>query len=87
MPPPPIDRSSKLWPGNNPRYKFLAKDGESLVPVHESLKDVMKRSSVYWDEVSGCPCGSPVRSQLTRQRRVHLSLFSAILIVSDINKF
>ncbi|CAN0471299.1 unnamed protein product, partial [Ascophyllum nodosum] len=51
VPPPPIDRSSKLWPGNNPRYKFLAKDGESLVPVHESLKDVMKRSSVYWDEV------------------------------------
>ncbi|CAN0270314.1 unnamed protein product, partial [Laminaria digitata] len=51
IPPPPIDRSSKLWPGNNPRYNFLMKDGESQVPVHESLKDVMKRSSAYWDEV------------------------------------
>ncbi|CAN0431387.1 unnamed protein product, partial [Hapterophycus canaliculatus] len=51
IPPPPIDKSSKLWPGNNPKYKFLMKDGESQVPLHESLKDVMARSSVYWDEV------------------------------------
>ncbi|CAM9299955.1 unnamed protein product [Ectocarpus sp. 13 AM-2016] len=51
IPPPPIDKSSKLWPGNNPRYKFLMKDGESQVPRHESLKDVMSRSSAYWDEV------------------------------------
>lgn len=51
MAPPPIDPSSKLWPGNNPRYKFLMEDGDSLVPLHESLKDVMKRSSFYWDEV------------------------------------
>lgn len=51
MPPPPIDKSSKLWPGNNPKYKFLSKDGESQVPVHESLKDVMARSSAYWEEV------------------------------------
>eukprot|EP00903_Cladosiphon_okamuranus_P015514 g14324.t1 len=66
VPPPPIDKSSKLWPGNNPKYKFLSKDGESMVPLHESLKDVMARSSVYWDEViapairSGkrvCVCG------------------------------
>ncbi|CAB1119401.1 unnamed protein product [Ectocarpus sp. CCAP 1310/34] len=66
IPPPPIDKSSKLWPGNNPRYKFLMKNGESQVPVHESLKDVMSRSSAYWDEViapairSGkrvCVCG------------------------------
>lgn len=51
VPPPPIDKSSKLWPGNNPKYKFLSKDGESLVPLHESLKDVMARSSLYWEEV------------------------------------
>lgn len=51
VPPPPIERSSKLWPGNNPRYNFLLKDGESQVPLHESLKDVMKRSSAYWEQV------------------------------------
>ncbi|CAM9873397.1 unnamed protein product [Discosporangium mesarthrocarpum] len=49
--PPPIDKSSKLWPGNNPKYKFLMRDGKSLVPLHESLKDVMGRSSKYWEEV------------------------------------
>ncbi|CAN0330564.1 unnamed protein product [Pylaiella littoralis] len=51
VPPPPIDKSSKLWPGNDPKYAFLTKDGESQVPLHESLKDVMGRSSVCWDEV------------------------------------
>lgn len=50
-PPPPIDKSSKLWPGNNPKYNFLMKDGVSQVPTHESLKDVMQRSSRYWNEV------------------------------------
>ena len=49
-PPPPMDRESKYWPYKDPRYQQLGMSEEDI-PRSESLKDVTKRTSKYWDEV------------------------------------
>ena len=49
-PPPPMDRKHKYWPGNEPRYAQLGIT-EDMIPLSESLKDVTKRTSIFWDEV------------------------------------
>jgi len=48
-PPPPMDPSHVYWPAKDPRYAALGIK-ESDIPVCESLKDVTKRTSVFWDE-------------------------------------
>jgi hypothetical protein len=40
---------SPYWPGNEERYQILGIADK--LPVTESLKDVTKRTSVFWDEV------------------------------------
>jgi len=47
-PPPPMDKSSEYWPGKDPRYAALGINVDDL-PLSESLKDVTKRTSVFWD--------------------------------------
>lgn len=49
-PPPPMSKSSQFWPGKDIRYKMLGVP-EHMIPTHESLKDVTKRTSKFWDEV------------------------------------
>ena len=44
--PPPLDRSSPMWPGNDPRYAHLS--GNDL-PVAECLKDTVDRFLPYWE--------------------------------------
>mmetsp|Transcript_3848 Transcript_3848/g.5722 ORF Transcript_3848/g.5722 Transcript_3848/m.5722 type:complete len:374 (+) Transcript_3848:169-1290(+) len=47
-PPPPMDPATHpFWPGHDPRYKHMIEQ----IPLHESLKCTVKRSSVYWDSV------------------------------------
>lgn len=50
VPPPPMSTSSVYWPGRDARYKHLGIPAESI-PLSESLKDVTKRTSQFWDEV------------------------------------
>lgn len=45
--PPPVDRSSEHWPGNDPRYDSIDRD---LLPTSECLKDTVDRFMPYWDE-------------------------------------
>ena len=40
----------KFWPGKDARYAALGIKDEDI-PVSESLKDVTKRTSQFWDEV------------------------------------
>ena len=49
-PPPPMTRDSQYWPGKDPRYKALGILDDDI-PYSESLKDVTKRTSVFWDDV------------------------------------
>lgn len=49
-PPPPMSRDSEFFPGKDPRYKALG-IYDDHIPLAESLKEVTKRSSVFWDEV------------------------------------
>ena len=49
-PPPPMSTTSEFWPGNDPRYLQLGIT-EAMIPRAESLKDVTKRSSVFWDQI------------------------------------
>jgi len=49
-PPPPMSRDSEFFPGKDPRYKTLG-IYDDRIPLAESLKEVTKRSSVFWDEV------------------------------------
>lgn len=49
-PPPPMTRDSEYWPYKDRRYKLLGIKEEEI-PLSESLKDVTKRTSVFWDEV------------------------------------
>jgi len=49
-PPPPMSREFKFWPGKDPRYQALGISDDDI-PVSESLKDVTKRTSAFWDEV------------------------------------
>lgn len=49
-PPPPMDRNHEFWPGNDERYKRLGIT-DDMIPASESLKDVTKRTSIFWDNV------------------------------------
>jgi 2,3-bisphosphoglycerate-dependent phosphoglycerate mutase len=42
--------NSEYWPANDPRYKTLGID-IAQIPRSESLKDVLKRTSQFWNEV------------------------------------
>jgi 2,3-bisphosphoglycerate-dependent phosphoglycerate mutase len=44
-----MTRDSEYWPGRDLRYRALGVDADSL-PLSESLKDVTKRTSLFWDE-------------------------------------
>jgi 2,3-bisphosphoglycerate-dependent phosphoglycerate mutase len=45
--PPPLDKTDKRYPGNDPRYRGLA---EKDLPFAESLKDTINRFLPYWHE-------------------------------------
>lgn len=45
VPPPAIETTDKMWPGNDPKYKMVDK---GLLPVHESLKDTVARVLPFW---------------------------------------
>ena len=49
-PPPHMKKGNPYWPFLEPRYKRIGID-ENLIPLSESLKDVTKRTSQFWDEV------------------------------------
>lgn len=49
-PPPPMSKDSEYWPGKDERYAKLGIT-DDMIPLSESLKDVTKRTSVFWDEV------------------------------------
>ena len=65
IPPPPMTKDFIFWPGNDPRYyklgKLLLKSSREWsirlgikgdeIPLSESLKDVTKRTSAFWNEV------------------------------------
>lgn len=44
-PPPPLEKSSEHYPGNDPRYKDL---DPSCLPLHESLKTTIDRVLPFW---------------------------------------
>jgi len=46
-PPPPMEDDHEYHPGLDPRYRMMIEQ----IPKTESLKDTLKRSKVYWDEV------------------------------------
>lgn len=48
-PPPPMMPSHTYWPAKDPRYAALGIKEEDI-PVSESLKDVTRRTSTFWDE-------------------------------------
>ena len=60
-PPPPMDRDHQFWPFKEPRYAKLGIKEEDI-PLSESLKDVTKRTSKYWDET--------IRPQLLAGKRL-----------------
>jgi 2,3-bisphosphoglycerate-dependent phosphoglycerate mutase len=43
--PPPLERTSPQYPGNDPRYKDLS---DNELPLSESLKDTLERLLPYW---------------------------------------
>lgn len=45
-PPPALEKTDERYPGNDPRYKFLAKDE---IPLAECLKDNIARTKPYFD--------------------------------------
>ena len=45
-PPPPIDTSSKYWPGNDNEYAHIP---EEEIPLSECLKDTVERTLPYWE--------------------------------------
>jgi len=45
-PPPPIDTSSKYWPGNDNKYAHIP---EEDIPLSECLKDTVDRCLPYWE--------------------------------------
>lgn len=49
-PPPPLEKGDKdpMYPGNDPRYKYVDK---ALIPLTESLKDTVERVMPYWFDV------------------------------------
>lgn len=46
IPPPPLDKSSEYYPGNDTRYASLS---EAELPVTECLKDTVARVVPYWE--------------------------------------
>ncbi len=46
VPPPPLDRADKSWPGLDPRYAKLRPEE---IPQSESLKDTIGRFLPYWE--------------------------------------
>lgn len=49
-PPPPMSRDNEYYPYKEPRYQQLGVT-EEQIPLSESLKDVTKRTSQFWDEI------------------------------------
>eukprot|EP00640_Fibrocapsa_japonica_P001552 CAMPEP_0113934724 /NCGR_PEP_ID=MMETSP1339-20121228/2004_1 /TAXON_ID=94617 /ORGANISM="Fibrocapsa japonica" /LENGTH=390 /DNA_ID=CAMNT_0000936639 /DNA_START=225 /DNA_END=1397 /DNA_ORIENTATION=+ /assembly_acc=CAM_ASM_000762 len=47
IPPPPMDTSNPLFPGNDPRYDHLPRE---WLPLSESLEDTSRRSLWFWEE-------------------------------------
>lgn len=48
VPPPPVDRNSMYYPGNDPKYQFV---DTKLIPMAECLKDTVARALPYWHDV------------------------------------
>lgn len=46
IPPPPIDKDSEYWPGNDNRYAHIA---EEDIPLSECLKDTVDRCLPFWE--------------------------------------
>lgn len=44
-----MSKNSEYWPYKDPRYRQLGID-EAVIPASESLKDVTKRTSLFWDD-------------------------------------
>eukprot|EP01038_Epipyxis_sp_PR26KG_P014683 gene14683-19725_t len=49
-PPPQMTPDNQYWPFKDRRYEALGIT-EEMIPAAESLKDVTKRTSVFWDEI------------------------------------
>jgi 2,3-bisphosphoglycerate-dependent phosphoglycerate mutase len=47
IPPPPLDKSSEYYPGNQPRYAGLS---DAELPTTECLKDTVDRVVPYWEK-------------------------------------
>ena len=47
LPPPPLEKTDKRYPGSDPRYKNLS---EKELPLTECLKDTVERFLPYWHE-------------------------------------
>jgi len=45
-PPPPIDKDSEYWPGNDNKYAHIP---EADIPMSECLKDTVERCLPYWE--------------------------------------
>ena len=45
IPPPPLEKDSPYYPGNDPRYKDL---DPACLPLHESLKTTIERVLPFW---------------------------------------
>lgn len=50
FPPPPMSKESPYWPGHDNRYQRLSID-TNVLPLSESLQDVTKRTSEFWDHI------------------------------------
>jgi len=48
IPPPPLEKTDKRYPGSDPRYRDLS---EKEIPLCESLKDTVNRFLPYWHDV------------------------------------
>jgi 2,3-bisphosphoglycerate-dependent phosphoglycerate mutase len=46
IPPPPIEKDSEYWPGNDNKYAHIP---EAQIPLSECLKDTVERTLPYWD--------------------------------------
>lgn len=47
VPPPPLEREDKRFPGHDPRYADVS---DAELPVAESLKDTVARVIPYWEQ-------------------------------------
>jgi len=46
IPPPPIEKDSEYWPGNDNKYAHIPEDE---IPLSECLKDTVDRCLPYWE--------------------------------------